>query len=873
MGEVYRAQDTKLGRDVALKVLPEELAREPERRKRFEREARAVAALKHPNIVTIHSVEEADGVHFITMELVEGETLSDIIPQRGLALDRFFDLAIPLADAVSSAHAKGIAHRDLKPANIMLDADGRLKVLDFGLAKLFEPGTEADQTVGSESDTAEGRILGTAAYMSPEQAEGDTVDHRSDVFSLGIIFYEMVTGDRPFKGKTSISTISAVLRETPLSVSDIKPGLPRHLGRIIKRCLAKDPDRRYQTVLDLRNDLRDLKEEEQSPVATGVSDMDIGQTGERRRPESPASVGPGKSYWKYILPAAVIMIAVVLVVTFLPGRGPQESTGVMRLAVLPFENLGASEDEYFADGITDEITAKLAGIPGLAVISRASAKKYKNTDKGLQVVGQELGADYILEGTIRWDKREGREKVRITPQLIDVSDDIHLWAENYEREIDEIFVVQADIAKEIADALGVKLAGGEDAEDAPAATDNVEAYQAYLRAAEYDSEDESGIRLSIDLLSRAVDLDSRFAIAWAELSRNHSAMHHYGYESTHERLALSRAAVDRALELDPDLPDAHIALAYYYYWGHREYNKALEALAVAEEMVPNDSRVLAATSFVLRRQGKLEECLDYMKRAVELDPQNAVLIRDVGFTYQMMHRFDEALPYLERAVAVSPDYLQTYTMVAEINLLKGEVDAARRALQAAPKKHENEYVLFSLYFNFILRNYDEVIAGGLNQTDRIAWAQNNATPVGYWVGRAHDEKGQRNLALPLYRAAQAALEREIEARPQDYRMHSSLGLVLAAMGQKDEAIRAGKQGLALMPVTKDVLIGSNRVIDMAQIYALVGESDLALDTIEYLLENPSDFSIARVRLDPTYDSLRDHPRYPEILAKYGQRVP
>ncbi len=263
MGEVYRARDTTLDRDVALKVLPADRARDPERHKRFDREAKVVAALKHPNIVTLYSVEEADGVHFITMELVEGRSLEELIPDKGLSLSRFFELAIPLADAVGSAHGNGVTHRDLKPANIMLDGEGRLKVLDFGLAKLLEPEVGSDTaTITVEgSATGEGRVLGTIAYMSPEQAEGKTVDHRSDIFSLGVMFYEMATGRRPFQGDSNISTLASILKETPPSVTEIRESLPNHLGRIIRRCLAKDPNRRFQSAADLRIELQELKSE------------------------------------------------------------------------------------------------------------------------------------------------------------------------------------------------------------------------------------------------------------------------------------------------------------------------------------------------------------------------------------------------------------------------------------------------------------------------------------------------------------------------------------------------------------------------------------------------------------------------------------
>ncbi len=417
MGEVYRAHDTsKLDRDVALKVLPEELARDPERLKRFEREAAVIAALNHPNIVTIHSIEEAGGLHFITMELVKGQTLSDVIPAGGLALARFFDLAVPLVDAVSSAHAEGVAHRDLKPANIMLDEQGRVKVLDFGLAKLFEKNVETDATVGPDSDTGKGQILGTVAYMSPEQAEGKPIDHRSDVFSLGIILYEMATGERPFKGETNISTLSSILKDTPPSVTEVKQSLPRHVGRIVNRCLAKSPDRRYQSVLDLRNDLRDLKEEgEQSAGA-----------------ESTAAAKPRRILLKYGLPASVVFLAVLVILILKPFKfeiSPDHGAvaGENRLAVMYFENLVERDDPGHLGEIATNLLItdlseskymkvlssqrlydilKLKGKEGIKLIDRHTATE----------VAVHAGASQMLLGSIL----QVEPNFLLTSQLVDV---------------------------------------------------------------------------------------------------------------------------------------------------------------------------------------------------------------------------------------------------------------------------------------------------------------------------------------------------------------------------------------------------------------------------------------------------------------------
>jgi non-specific serine/threonine protein kinase len=448
MGEVYVAQDTKLQRRVALKVLPKETAADPERRSRFEREARAVAALSHPNIVTVHSVEEADGVHFITMELVEGRTLSKMLPRNGFPLGELLNIAIPLADAVSSAHRSGITHRDLKPDNIMVDNEGRLRVLDFGLAKLHDPvGSEEGMTQAPTAavETEEGKILGTVAYMSPEQA----------VFSLGTILHEMATGERPFRGDTKMSTIGSILKDQPASVTERNPSLPRHLGRIVRRCLAKDPDRRYQTALDLRNELEHLKAE----IDSGEHGAEPGQAG-----------GSGRR-WVWVSGAVIAVLAVVLSVIVLwesaergaspevtiPGAGvdlraAQPSSGGPSIAVLPFSNAGGDPDqEYFSDGLTEDIITELSHYRELSVIAHSSTTRFKDSDVDVREIGASLGARYVLLGSIR----KTAQRIRVRVQLSDANDGRLVWGSNYERDLTarDLYELQDELTQQVVNAI------------------------------------------------------------------------------------------------------------------------------------------------------------------------------------------------------------------------------------------------------------------------------------------------------------------------------------------------------------------------------------------------------------------------------------
>lgn len=421
MGEVYLAEDTRLGRSVALKILPASVASDPSRLARFEREARAVAALNHPNIVTIHAVEEAEGIRFLAMEHVEGRTLDTLIPKGGLPAAAILDLAVPLADALSTAHEKGITHRDLKPANIMVNDQGRVKMLDFGLAKHMEieEGTSLTQVPTAEV-TREGVVMGTIPYMSPEQAEGKPVDHRSDIFSLGIILHELASGVRPFKGDTSVSLLSSILKDTPTPLRELRPDLPPDLARIVGRCLEKIPLERFQTARDLCTELRALKRQAESGSAPALPSK-------RRRGASLLLLAGGLT----------LLVAVAAGGLWSLGTGrngreeaasaggrPAEGADRTMVVVLPFENLGPAEDEYFAAGMADEITSRLASVKGLGVISRKSAMGYTGTDKSIRQIGDELGVAYILEGTIRWARAgAGASRVRITPQLIRVRDD------------------------------------------------------------------------------------------------------------------------------------------------------------------------------------------------------------------------------------------------------------------------------------------------------------------------------------------------------------------------------------------------------------------------------------------------------------------
>ncbi|MHC5108907.1 MAG: protein kinase domain-containing protein [Planctomycetota bacterium] len=921
MGEVYRARDTKLRREVAIKVLPADVASSPERLQRFEREATTVASLNHPNIVTIFGIEESNDHRYIAMELVEGESLDRKIAQGGMPLARIFDIAIPVADALAAAHDKGIVHRDLKPANVMVTNEDRVKVLDFGLAKLAaadQGGSSPDDMTMSAPITGRGVIIGTVPYMSPEQLKSKPVDHRSDIFSLGIMLYEMASGTRPFTGDDSATVMSAILRDTPRPVQELNSVLPRHLGRIVARCLKKNPEERYQTAKDVRNELRELRKEMDSGSDLSESQPVSVQASVAPPPSSTSSPSLSGSALSAPTRRGEFWIGVVAVIVAIgagawwlgrddsvanngavvgdssQGSGQasvgsaatpstedslrpsdQPARASITLAVLPFKNLGSPDDEYFSDGISDEIRGRLAKVRKLGVISRSSAFQYKDTDKTNRQIGSELGVDYLIDGTIRWDKRGGGAgRVRITPELIRISDDMSLWSQPYDRQTEDIFEVQSDIAAQVLNQLQITLLEPERRGIEGKPTENSDAYHAYLRGLVYWGETdftEEKFRQAIQMFERATSLDPSFALAYSHLSEAHSHMHHFGFDSTEDRANKAKAAVDRALEIQPDLPEAYVALGVYYYECHRDYDRALEAYHTAQKDLPHSSEVLDGIGYVLRRQGRHEEALGFLKRAFDANPLNPLLPNNIATTCGLLERFPEAESWYDLSISLAPDQALAYQSKAWMYLLwHGDTERSRATLSKMTSKRLPYWRLPWHKQEILERDFQAAL-------DRLASIQLDSFSQQLWfrpkaqvVGLVYRLMGKWEQSRVAYESARVLLEDKARNRPDDHRIHSSLGIVYAGLGRKEDAIRHGKRGLALFPVQKDAMLRPHREEDMALIYTMVGELDLALDRLEYLLSVPSQLiSIQLLRIDPRWDALRDHPRYQSLMRKHG----
>lgn len=882
MGEVYLAKDTRLHRKVALKVLPQEWGSDPERLERFQWEARVLATLNHPNIVTIYSVEQEDGVHFFTMELVEGQTLWESIPQDGLPLDRFLELAIPLADALAAAHQRGIIHRDIKPGNIMVRPDNRLKMLDFGLAKRevntadSQAETKTAGLRGPEPQTQDGRLLGTVAYMSPEQVAGKPIDHRADLFALGIVFYEMLTGVRPFEHPDWATKILSHLLEKQPPPAPPDAQLPQRLEEVVHRCLDRDPAMRYQTAVELRQDLTEMQME---TVSGSFSSTQI------VRPD----FGRPKRVWAAALIGALIVFAVAagfMVPRFLNDPEPVIQTLVeqQKIAVLPFQNLGSPDEADFAAGITEEIISRLASVSVLTVV-----RSPFDPSTPPEQVGTDLGVNYLLEGSVLWSSDGDLRRVRVIPKLMQISDGALLWSERYDRVLDDILEVQSDIAEQVIRQLNIRLPGSEQEILSASHTRNpeayeaylrgmarnTEAYEAYLRGKAYASRYEPSAKnwmLAVDMLTRAVRLDEEFAPAHAELSRVHSFIYHQSIDRTEDRLTDARRSAERALEIAPDLPDGHRALGYYYYWGRGDYERALEEFHTAVRLRPSDPRLHEGIGYIRRRQGRFEEALASFQKALELNPESNWLATEMAHTYTNLRRFEQADEHYDLAISIAPDQPNPYQLKS-LNQLRwdGDIAKAREILAHMPGRSDTGSLYTRYKVELIARNYQQALIFLSGIKSDLVGVDSALFPKEMSRGGTYDILGDDDQARIHYENARRTLEKKIADRPEDPRLYSSLGLTYAGLTHvgldyKAEAVRAGKKAIELYPMGRDAFVGPDFLVNLAVIHAWCGESDEALDLIEDILKMPAGLSVSLLRVHPRWDPLREHPRFQQLIG-------
>lgn len=540
------------------------------------------------------------------------------------------------------------------------------------------------------------------------------------------------------------------------------------------------------------------------------------------------------------------------------------------IAVLPLENLGSTDDEYFAAGMTEEITSRLASVRGLGVISRTSANQYAKTNKTIRQIGSELGVEYILEGSVRWAHTpDGPGTVRITPQLIRVSDDTHLWADTYDRVFDDIFEIQSDIAQKVVEQLGITLLEPERKAVLKRATENLEAYHAYLRARYFATRPHFSIdnwKKVVEHAQCAVELDPGFTHAYVELSKAHAKFYFFWYDHSEERRLMARRAVDRAAELSPDSPQVHLALGLYHLWVYRDPDKALEELALVQKGLPNNAEVIEAEAAVFELQGRWNEALIAYKQAFRLSPRDASLPTSIAYVNWVTRQYEQAIDACDQALAIAPDEAWPYlTKAFTYWSWNGDTQKSRVALKSVPKAHA-----WSPWAWFWQEIYAKQYQAAINQlaTTPDEWIRIKicARPKLLLAAFAYELLNEPQRACEGYESARTMLEKEVKLHPDDPRYHGSLGIALACLGNKEQAIREGKQAVKLLPVSKDAFYGIPYVQDLAYIYTILGEYEAALEQLTYLLSIPSWFSAPFITIDPRWDKLRGHPRF-QVLIK------
>ncbi|HTX19316.1 MAG TPA: protein kinase [Bacteroidota bacterium] len=868
MGVVYKAQDLKLDRFVALKFLPPRISRSEQEQSRFMQEAKSASALNHPNVCTIYGIDEFDGQQFIEMELIEGVTLREKTSASQLTIKQVIEYGVQIAEALQEAHSKGIVHRDIKSENIMVTTRGQVKVMDFGLAKLK----------GSLKLTKTSSTIGTLAYMAPEQIQGVEADTRSDVFSFGVVLFEMTTGKTPFRGEHEAAMMYSIVNEEPEEATTYRPETPAELLHIIRKSLEKDPEDRYQSMSEIVVDLRRLKKESTRVVRTPLFQATAQNESAAIAPLPVTTKEiPRRHLARTIIIGAgalILLLAIVFLSRDSLFSKLERGSDKKIIAVIPFENLGPADKEYFVDGMTDEITSRLSGLSGLSVIARSSAAQYRKTTKSLKQIGGELGVIYILQGTVRWEESEGETHVRVNPTLIKVDDGTQTWSGSMESVLSSAFKLQSDIAGRVANALDVALAKTEKASLETTLTESSEAYDYYLQAIQYGnrSVSRSDFEIAIRLFERAIHADPAFAAAYAKLSIVHSNMYWFFYDRTADRIEKARAAAERATALAPELSEAHEAMGWYYYHTKLDYKNSLDEFSLALKYRPNNSDVNYGIAAVLRRQGDMAGSIESFKKAIMGNPRAADLVRQLGETQMLLRDYEEADRSFMNSLELAPDVSAVYWERAKNGILwKGDLVMARRLMEDCSreaKDNGSEYYLADMMYEIdVLGGEYEAAKKTLDHEPAYLVVHDQFEFIPKPLLRAQLEQlmGNRAEATTWYDSARVFLERQAREHPEDERVASSLGKAYAGLGRKDDAIREGKRGLALLPVEREAWRGSARLTDLAMIYATTGEQDAAVDALRRLLSIPCELSPTMIKLDPRWTPLRENKRFQEVI--------
>lgn len=811
MGEVYLAKDTKLDRNVALKVLPADVAADQDRMRRFEQEARSAAALSHPNIAHIYEIGDEDGTSFIAMEFVDGQTLNELMRGR-IDLARSLRYLQHVAEGLAKAHSAGIVHRDLKPDNIMITRDGHAKILDFGLAKLVTPaaldGSESSSNIATAilpQHSTPGTILGTAGYMSPEQAQGKTqaIDHRSDIFSFGCILFEAATGQRAFEGADAIDTLNKIIREPAQLIREIDPDAPAELQRIIRRCLAKDPDDRYQSIKDVAIELRDLRREMTGELDTTVPPMSGSSMSVSGRVSTADQLGVSSN----ILPAApthvssaeyvvseikrhkpvvaifsIALIAAVIFGVWFFGYRTASGAQIESIAVMPFVNASGNTDlEYLSDGITESLINSLSQLSKLSVKARSSVFRYKGKDVEPQQVAADLKVQAVLNGRVV----QRGENLVVSLDLVDALTGNQIWGEQYNRKLGDLAALQSEIARDVSQKLRQRLTGAEENRVVKNQTQNTEAYQLYLQGRyNWNKRTEPTTKKAIEYFRQAIEKDPNYAMAYVGLGESYIIADIPWEEAAPQ----ARMAAQRALEIDPTLGEPHATLGsikngYDSDWrgGEQEYRRAIE-------LSPNYATAYHWLAESLAMEGRFDESFAYYQKALELDPFSLAIGTDLGIAYYYARQYDRSIEYLTKLIEMDPNYVRTHSYVSQAYQEKGMYEQAMREVEKA----------------LVLEGEDpKEIAEGIRA---ILEALNTSGLRGYW-------------------------NKKLEYTKNDL-----------------------KKGGRVPPLV------------LARLYARLGQRDEAFEWLEKSFEERT-ASTAWLKVSPEWDNLRGDPRFADLLRR------
>jgi len=820
MGEVYLAGDTRLHRKVALKILPAELASNQDRMRRFVQEATAAAALNHPNIAHIYEIGEADGVHFIAMEFIDGQTLRECIHGRQTDLRKLLRHLQHVAEGLAKAHAAGIVHRDLKPDNIMITREGHAKILDFGLAKLIEPQQPSQTSSEGASELATailqqhstpGVVLGTVGYMSPEQAQGKTkeIDHRSDIFSFGCILFEVATRRKAFEGKDALDSLHKIVHAPTPQIKDFNAGAPDELQRIVRRCLAKDAEDRYQTIKDVAIEVRELRRELEGagidttvPPSTGSeaarpsgAEATRGETFSATTSAPRASLSTRASSAEYVVSGIkqhklVAAIAVIVLIVGSIGLGlylhaRNTEVAIDSIAVLPFQNRSTEPDsEYLSDGLAESLIYRLSQLPNLRVSPTSSVFRYKGKEIDPIKIGNELGVSAVLSGRIT----QRGDNLTISAELVDVRYNKLLWGEQYERKLSDLLATQREIAREIVDKLKLKVSGNEK-RLAKHYTESNEAYQFYLKGRFYwNKRTEEGMEKSLEYFQQAIDKDPNFALAYSGLADTYDLL---GADAAggglppNEALPKAKAAALRALEIDESLAEPHVSLAHAKYIYDRDWAAAEREFKRAIELNPNYPQAHHWYAIYLMWAGRMDQAVAEARRAQELDPLSLPINMSLGWVLCNARQVDQGIEQLRKTLEMDPNFILTHHRLGIAYEQKGM--------------------------------YDEAIAE---------------------FRKVFDLSGGKPIAI------------------------AALGHAYALAGKREEARRAIAE---LEELSKQRWVSPGQI---AMTYAALGDKDQAFAWLDKA-DKERDSVFARLKVDPRFDSLRSDPRFADLVRRVG----